>query len=47
MENKLKISQEVRYERLLIASGIKICDHKHTYEDYCLVCKEVALKKGA
>lgn len=47
METFIKTKDSIKIERLLLELKIyDSCPHKHTYEDYCMVCSEVIEQKG-
>lgn len=35
----LDLKQKIYYERLLVASKLKECDHPEKFEDWCMICK--------
>ena len=41
----LKLSEKILLEKLLVAAGVKECDHIHRYEAHCFVCQEDLSKK--
>ena len=41
----LKLSEKIALEKLLVAAGVKECDHRHRYEAHCFVCQKDLAKK--
>ena len=35
----LGLKQKIYYERLLVESKVKECDHPEKFEDWCMICK--------